>query len=436
AELPLLSAAERRQLVTGWNDSRTAYPREATIQELFEAQVKAAPEAPALVEGETVWSYGELNARANRLAHHLRRLGVGPEVRVGVCLERSAELIATLLGILKAGGAYVPLDPSYPAERLRFLRHDSGVRLLVSREVLAAELGAGEIPILCWDRDGGVLARQSAENPAPSGGAGNLAYVMYTSGSTGLPKGVAVAHRSVVRLVRETDYVRFGPGEIFLHLAPASFDASTFEIWGALLNGARLAVLPGRVPSLDELGAALGRHGVTTLWLTAGLFHQMVDERLPALAGVRQLLAGGDVLSPAHVRRVLAELPGCTLINGYGPTENTTFTCCHAAIILREPGEAGDTVPIGRPIANTRAYLVDRALQPVPVGVPGELFAGGDGLARGYLGRPGLTAERFVPDPFAAETGEPGGRLYRTGDLARRRADGDIEFLGRIDQQV
>src|SRR6185436_1020979 len=196
---------------------------------------------------------------------------------------------------------------------------------------------------------------------------------------------------------------------------------------------ARLAVFPGRVPSPDELGAALRHHGVTTLWLTAGLFHQMVDERPGALAGGLQLLAGGDVLSPAHVRRVLDELPGCTLINGYGPTENTTFTCCRP---LTAASEAGASVPIGWPIANTRVYLLDRSLHPVPVGVPGELYAGGDGLARGYLRRPELTAERFVPDPFAAEAGEPGGRLYRTGDLARRRPDGDIDFLGRTDQQV
>ena len=289
------------------------------------------------------------------------------------------------------------------------------MRLLVSREDL--------------DRADG----QHEENPAPAASADHLAYVMYTSGSTGVPKGVAVTHRAVVRLVHGTDYVRLGPAEVFLQLAPVSFDASTFEIWGALLHGARLAVFPGRVPSLDELGAALKHHGVTTLWLTAGLFHQIVDERLDVLSGVRQLLAGGDVLSPAHVRRVLGELPGCTLINGYGPTENTTFTCCRR---LTDPSEVGASVPIGRAIANTRVYLLDRNLQPVPVGVPGELYAGGDGLARGYLHRPELTAERFVPDPFGAEAGEPGGRLYRTGDLARRRLYGDIEFLGRTDQQV
>ncbi len=415
SDLPLLSSTEHRQAVAVWNETRSLYPREATIQELFEAQVEATPDAAAVVGDGVVWSYRELNRRANRLAHHLRAQGVGPEVPVGLSLERSPELIAAILGILKAGGVYVPLDTSYPEERLRFLRADSGVRLLVSREDLDRSAGHRE------------------DNPAPSVSADHLAYVMYTSGSTGMPKGVAVPHRAVVRLVQGTDYVLLGPAEVFLQLAPVSFDASTFEIWGALLHGARLAVFPGRVPSIEELEAALQQHGVTTLWLTAGLFHQIVDERPGALAGVRQLLAGGDVLSAAHVRRVLEELPGCTLINGYGPTENTTFTCCRP---LTGPDAAGASVPIGRPIANTQVYLLDQSLHPVPVGVAGELYAGGDGLARGYLGRPELTAERFVPDPFGAGMGEAGGRLYRTGDLARRRMDGDIELLGRTDQQV
>jgi acyl-coenzyme A synthetase/AMP-(fatty) acid ligase/acyl carrier protein len=255
--------------------------------------------------------------------------------------------------------------------------------------------------------------------------------VTYTSGSTGSPKGVAVPHRAVVRLVRGNDYARMGPDEVFLQLAPVSFDASTFEIWGALLSGARLAVAPSHALSLAEVGRAVREHQVTTLWLTAGLFNQMVDDRLDDLRGVRQLLAGGDVLSVRHVRRVLDELPACRLINGYGPTEATTFSCCYTA--PRPLPEACESLPIGGPIANTRAYVLDRHLSPVPVGVPGELYIGGDGLARGYLGRPGLTAERFVPDPFAAE---PGSRLYRTGDRVRWLPEGVLEFHGRLDEQV
>ncbi|HJX26574.1 MAG TPA: amino acid adenylation domain-containing protein, partial [Thermoanaerobaculia bacterium] len=256
----------------------------------------------------------------------------------------------------------------------------------------------------------------------------NLAYVIYTSGSTGRPKGVAVTHRAIVRLVRDAGYADLGPDQVFLQLAPISFDASTFEIWACLLHGGCLVIFPPEVPSLADLGAAVRKAGVTTLWLTAGLFHAMVEERLADLAGVRQLLAGGDVLSPVHVQRVLEALPGTRLINGYGPTECTTFACCHS--VAAPP--ASEPVPIGRPIGNTRAHVVNRQLRPAPIGVPGELLLGGDGLARCYLGDPVLTAVRFVPDPL----GETGERLYRTGDLVRWRADGRLEFLGRNDSQV
>jgi acyl-coenzyme A synthetase/AMP-(fatty) acid ligase/acyl carrier protein len=253
--------------------------------------------------------------------------------------------------------------------------------------------------------------------------------VIYTSGSTGVPKGVSVPQRGVVRLVKNTTYASFDASEVFLQLAPVTFDASTFEIWGALLNGARLVLMPSASPSLDELGAALQQYGVTTLWLTAGLFHLMVDERLEALTSLKQLLAGGDVLSVAHVERFLRAAPeGCRLINGYGPTESTTFTCCY--VMTREM-RVEHTVPIGQPIANTQVYVLDKYLQPVPVGVAGELYIGGAGLGRGYHNRAELTAERFVPNPFVS-----GGRLYRTGDITRYRADGTIEFLGRRDHQV
>ena len=252
---------------------------------------------------------------------------------------------------------------------------------------------------------------------------------MYTSGSTGRPKGVAIPHRGIVRLVDDPGFARFEPGDTLLLLAPPSFDASTLEIWGALLNGARLVVADPAVRSLDDIGATLTRHAVTSLWLTAGLFHQMVDHRLSDLAGLRQLLAGGDVLSPPHVERLREELPGVTLINGYGPTEGTTFTCCHRA--RREDG--GGAVPIGRPIAETEVRVLGRELTPVPLGAVGELLIAGAGVARGYVGRPALTAERFVPDPVG---GRSGARAYRSGDLVRWRPDGSLDFLGRLDHQV
>ncbi|HSF41305.1 MAG TPA: non-ribosomal peptide synthase/polyketide synthase [Thermoanaerobaculia bacterium] len=400
SELPILSDVERRQVVLEWNRTATDYPREATIHGLFEEQAALRPDAVAVVFGEESLTYGELDLRAGRLARRLRERDVGPEVPVGLSTERSADLIVAILGILKAGGAYVPLDPGDP----RGLAED--IPVILRPEDLAADGGEGMagVPV------------------SPD----NLAYVMYTSGSTGRPKGVAVTHRNVVRLVRETDYARFGPEEVFLQLAPVSFDASTLEIWGPLLNGGRLVVAPPGVPSFADLSDWIARHGVTTLWLTAGLFHGMVEARLDGLAPVQQLLAGGDILSPAHVRQALGALPGTDLINGYGPTEGTTFTCCHRI------SEAGATVPIGKPIANTRVYVLDRGLRPVPVGVPGGLYAAGDGLARGYSGRPDLTAERFLPNPL----GSPGERMYRTGDLARWRPDGTLEFLGRADQQV
>ncbi|HJX28598.1 MAG TPA: non-ribosomal peptide synthetase, partial [Thermoanaerobaculia bacterium] len=354
--------------------------------------------------------------------------------RVGLMMERSPELIVCLLGILKAGGAYVPLDPSYPAARLALMAADARLALVLAEAELAAAASLPEVEIVRLDgeEERERLAGQSDAALAPEGGPDGLAYVMYTSGSTGRPKGVAVTHRNVIRLVRGASYARLGPEEVFLQLAPVSFDASTLEIWGPLLNGGRLVLYPETRVSLEDLGRTLREHGVTTLWLTAGLFHQMVEERLGDLATVRQLLAGGDVLSPRHVRRVVEEIAGLTLINGYGPTENTTFTCCHPVTAVTGGARLGASVPIGRAISNTTVHLLDRDLRPVPVGVVGELYAGGAGVARGYLNRPALTAEKFVPSPF----GDAGSRLYRTLDLARSLPDGAIEFLGRADQQV
>ena len=429
--LRVLTEEERHRLVAEWNATASAYPRRACVHELFERQAEESSEAVALTYGDREITYGELNVRANRLARYLAARGVGPESRVGVCLERGAEMIVALLGILKAGGAYVPLDAEYPRERLAFMLEESGAGLLLTQRSLAGALPAAGAELVCLEDASGEIATHAHANLPRVAGPENVAYVMFTSGSTGRPKGIAVTHRNIVRLVRQTDYARFGPDEVFLQFAPASFDASTFEIWGSLLNGARLVVFPHGRASLEELGRVVREGGVTTLWLTAGLFHQMVEGRLEDLRPLRQLLAGGDVLSPGHVRRALEGLPGCRVINGYGPTESTTFACCHPMEdASRVPGHG---VPIGRPISNTRVYVLDSGLRPAPVGVPGELFIAGDGLARGYLNRPGLTAEKFVPDPFGAE---PGARMYRTGDLVKLLPDSRIEFLGRIDNQV
>jgi len=428
--LPLLTPAERHQLLVEWNNTQTDYPFDKCIHEVFEAQAEQTPDAVAVVFEDQQLTYQQLNRRANQLAHYLRSLGVGADVLVGICVERSLEMVVALLGILKAGGAYVPLDPAYPAERLTFMLEDTQLSVLLTQQQLVDKLPSHQAQVICLDSDWEAISQHSEDNPPSEVRPDHLAYVMYTSGSTGRSKGVSVIHRGVVRLVKQTNYASFSAQKVFLQLAPISFDASTFEIWGSLLNGARLVVMPPQTPSLQELGQALGQYQVTTLWLTAGLFHLMVDERLEDLKSVRQLLAGGDVLSISHVNKVVQHTPGLTLLNGYGPTENTTFTCCYP---ITEPSCVGNSVPIGRPIANTQVYVLNAQLQPVPVGIPGELYIGGDGLARGYLNRPELTSERFIPNPFSEVSGD---RLYKTGDLVRYLSDGNIEFLGRLDDQV
>lgn len=412
-----------------WNEARSAYPRNKTIAQLFEEIAGQYSKRTALVCGETKVTYEELNARANRLAMELRKAGVGPERMVGCYLERSVEAIVAFLGILKAGGAYVPLDASYPKERLRIMWSEICAPVVVTQRSLVDSIDQPNVPRILADsiQLGDEAVR---ENPPAAGSAKSLAYVMYTSGSTGQPKGVMIENRAVVRLVRNTNFCDFGPEETFLQFAPLSFDASTLEIWGPLLNGGKLVLMPGGAASLEELGRAIREHGVTTLWLTAGLFNLMVEQRLEDLRPVRQLLAGGDVLSAPHVRKVLENFGHIRVTNGYGPTENTTFTCCH---VMRGGETVPESVPIGRPISNSRVYILDEDLRPVPAGVAGELFAAGDGVARGYLNDAERTAEKFLPDPFSSE---PDARMYRTGDLARWRHDGVVEFLGRLDNQV
>ncbi|MBN8232598.1 amino acid adenylation domain-containing protein, partial [Corallococcus macrosporus] len=431
ATLPWLSPAERAQVLEGFNATDADYPADTCLHTLVERQAALRPDAVAVESGDERLTYAGLEAEANRLAHHLRSLGVGPDVPVALCLERTPALVVTLLAILKAGGAYVPLDASYPAQRLEHMLEDSGARVLVTTRELDAKLPPARDVRRVHAEDRAAWAGLPATPPAPGVGARNLAYIVFTSGSTGRPKGVAVEHRSLQRLLHAPRYAHLGPEETFLLIAPVSFDASVLELWGPLAFGGRLVLFPaGGSPSdLDLLADVLVRHQVTTLHLTAGLFSQVVDLRPDCLGGLRQLLTGGDVVSAPHVRRVL-EARGLPVTACYGPTEATLFTSCFR---MTRPEQPGDAVPIGQPLSNTRVYLLDAGLRPVPVGVPGELFVGGPGVARGYVGRPELTAERFVPDPFSPGAG---GRLYRTGDQARWRAEGVLEFLGRADQQV
>ncbi len=430
SQLPMLTKAEQHQILKECNNTMTKYPRDKCIHQLFDEQVDKSPDAIAIIFEDQQLTYRALNNKANQLAHYLMKQGVGPEVLVGICVERSLEMVIGILGILKAGGAYVPLDPAYPKDRLAFMLEDSGAPLLLTQYNLLENLHENKTEVLFLDQDREKIDLESSLTPATTTSAENLAYVIYTSGSTGRPKGISVIHRGVIRLIHAPNYVKISLEDVFLQFAPISFDASTFEIWGCLLNGARLIVFPSGTPSLEELGQAIQRYQVTVLWLTAALFHQMTEERLDDLKSVRQLLSGGDVLSVPHVRRFLQELKECTLINGYGPTENTTFTCCYR---MTDPQQVANTVPIGRAVSNTQVYILDSRLQPVPIGVPGELHTGGDGLARGYLNRPDLNAEKFILNPFKEE---PGALLYKTGDLCRYLPDGNIEFLGRIDHQI
>ncbi|TDV56471.1 non-ribosomal peptide synthetase [Actinophytocola oryzae] len=385
-----------------------------TTAELFAEHAARTPDATALRFLGAELCYRQLDERAENLARRLRAEGVGPETVVGVCVRRSFEMVVALLGVLKADAAYLPLDLDEPAVRRRLVFEQADVRVVVARVAIPLP-GVNVLTV-----DGEPV---DTTPPPVRGSADSLAYVRYTSGSTGHPKGVAVPHRGVVRLVHDTDWLHFGPDETFLQLCALTFDPSEFEIWGALCNGGCLVIHPPGPLSLPELAESLRRERITTLWLTSGLFHRMVDHHLDSLGGLRQLVAGGDVLSPAHVNRVRRAHPRVRMVNAYGPTENTCFTTSHT--VTRQ---VTGTVPIGTPLPGTRVYVLDENLRPVP---EGELYTGGAGLARGYLNRPGWTDERFVPDPFV-----PGERMYRTGDVVRRGAGGMLEFLGRVDDQV
>jgi amino acid adenylation domain-containing protein len=430
-ELPILSPEERQQILSTWGRGPRHQAEPWPIHRCFERTARQHAESTALRFGDLTISYDALNRSANRLARELRHLGVGMESRVGLCLERSPDVVVAMLAILKAGAAYVPLDPAYPHARLAHLIDDADLDALITTSSLAPALPIEtDLPCLHLNR-----RRESADLSEENLGelgctAENLAYVMYTSGSTGNPKGVGVPHRAVVRLVRDSTFLEMGSSETFLLFAPISFDASTLEIWAPLLNGGTLCICPPGAMTTKQLADTLRKERVSTLWLTAGLFHLMVEEHLDELAQVRQLLAGGDVLSPDKVSTMLSAAPHCRLINGYGPTENTTFTTCFDAGRNRW---TGPSVPIGRPIDQTTVYVLDPSGRPVPPRCEGDLYTGGAGLARGYLGSPRLTASRFVPDPFSDL---PGSRLYRTGDRARFSSGGDLEFLGRRDDQL
>ena len=377
------------------------------------------------------YSYRELNSRANRLANYLRTRGIGPDVMVGICVERSLEMLVGLIGIIKAGGTYVPLDPDYPAQRIAFMIDDAQITLLLTVSTLSQRLPEFSGDIISLDRDRELIEQQSTENPPSAVTAENLIYVIYTSGSTGKPKGVLVPHRAVTRLVCNTDYLQVTAEDKLVLASNISFDAATFEVWGALLNGAQLCGVDKAVLLNPETYSMfIQEKDITVLFLTTALFNLIARQEPGAFQRLRALLFGGEAVDPQWVRRVLETGPPKQLLHVYGPTENTTFSSWYQ--VDNVPADA-TTVPIGRPIANSYSYVLDRYMNPVPVGVTGELYVGGDGLARGYLNLPDLTMERFVPDPLKRNSEA---KLYRTGDLVRYRADGSMEFVGRLDHQV
>lgn len=428
SDLPLLTRREREQLLVEWNRTETDFPRDKCVHELFAAQAAATPDATAMVCGKQSLTYRELNRRANQLAHHLKRLGIGPESLVGISMERSVEMIVALLGILKAGGAYVPLDPSYPAERLQFMLEDSKASLLLARSTEKKQISdSGKIRTICLDSDWPEISKESAEAPRVEMTSENLAYVIYTSGSTGQPKGVQISHRALANFLHS---IRREPGltaaDTLLSVTSISFDIVGLEIFLPLTVGARIVLATAdEVFDAAKMKALLRLSGTTVMQATPSFWQFLVEA---GWAGDKKLkiFCGGEGLSRALADKLLER--GAGLWNLYGPTETTIWSTV-AKIV---PGK--DPISVGRPIANTQVYFLDSHLQPVPIGIPGELYIGGEGVARGYLKRPELTAERFITNPFSTVEKSP--RLYKTGDIARYLPDGRIECLGRNDFQV
>jgi len=427
--LPLLTDEERRRQLVEWNDTATDYVAQRTVVDGFETQARRSPDAVAVAEETTQITYGELNRRANQLAHHLQSLGIGNGDVAGICIERSLDTVLATLAVLKAGGVYLPLDPEYPAERVEYMLNDAAARVVLTREPFASRLALAAATVCRLDTDAGHIAQHPDDTLVRTSGPDDIAYIMYTSGSTGRPKGVCVPHRAANRLVTNTNYVAIAPSDVMGAVSNVAFDAATFEIWGALLNGARIEIIArDTVLSPKAFADALRQRRITVMFLTAALLRHVAAEEPTAFAGLRCLIAGGDALDPGAVAAILSHGRPRALLNGYGPTESTTFACTYQ---IENADPRG--IPIGRPIANTEAYVLDRDLQPVPVGVDGQLYIGGPGLARGYLNDADLTNRKFIAHPFSPDAQA---RLYATGDLARCRVDGTIEFVGRADNQV
>ena len=433
AYLPLLASEERHLILVSWNDTQVDYPKDVCIHALFETQVEKTPDAPAVVFEDQQLTYRELNCRANQLAHYLRTLGVGPDVLVGLCVTRSLEMVIGVLGILKAGGAYVPIDPTYPSERKAFILKDTQTLILLTQQRLAVDLPTDEIKVICLDTDWKVIAQECAEKPVTKTTAENLAYVIYTSGSTGKPKGTMIPHQGLVNYLSwctQAYTVEQGAGTL-VH-SPLGFDLTITSLFSPLLVGLKVKLLPEN-QGIETLSYALRQSANLSLVKITPAHLELLERQLSTFVAAdrtRAFIIGGENLLAQNIAFWQNEAPDTMLVNEYGPTE-TVVGCCIYQVPTGQ--HHSGSIPIGHPIANTQIYLLDAQMQPVPIGVTGELYIGGDGLARGYLNRPELTAQRFIPNPFSDK---PGARLYKTGDLARYLPDGNIEYLGRIDHQV
>ncbi|HWX43329.1 MAG TPA: amino acid adenylation domain-containing protein, partial [Blastocatellia bacterium] len=428
-DLSLLSQAEAAELLFQWNDTSVEYNCLKPINAIFEKCAALRRDSVAAVFGPKQITYGTLNRKANQLARYLRTRGQQPDATVGLYLERSADMVIGMLGALKAGAAYLPLDVEYPAHRLASIINHAGMTILVTTRHLQRNLRYGAWESVLLDADSQIIEAQPDDNPSSFVDSEMLAYAIYTSGSTGQPKGISIPHRAVNRLVLNTNYVQLGPSDRVLQASNSSFDAATFEIWGPLLNGGCVVHIAKKdILSPRSVAVVLREQQITAMFLTTALFNQVAREMPDAFSPVGAVLFGGEQVDPKWPRLVIDKGGPRRLLHVYGPTETTTFSTWSPV----EDVYGNGVVPIGKPISNTTAYVLTADLNLVPIGTTGELYIGGPGLARGYLCRPDLTSEMFVPDPFS----ESGARLYRTGDLVRRGNDGSIEFVGRIDNQL
>lgn len=420
---------DRTALAERLNETWTAYPRAACVDEIFKQRAVENPESVALVyKGEEI-TYRQLDEASDRVARYILAEASDCGGVIAVCIGRSSEMLVAILAILKAGAAYLPLDLDYPLDRVRYMIDDADCRLILGTHDQLALLQSCGRAVLDLDTHRDAIDAAAMTAPSFPRSASDVAYVMFTSGTTGKPKGIAVMHYNISRLVLNTNYVSISEKDVFLQLASIAFDASTFEIWGALLNGAKLVLYDRPKVDIHRLESIIRENQVSILWLSAGLFNQVADASAAVFAPVKQLLVGGDVLSVNHVKQVAEANPGCQIINGYGPTECTTFSVCFR---ITPETRNGTSIPIGRPISNSQAYILDERLRPVPPGQPGELFIGGDGLSRGYLRSPKLNADKFLQVTLEGASR----RVYRTGDLVRLGEDGNIHFLGRADRQL